>query len=50
MTNIKELSRVRQDQETGMWLVEVLSPVVGWIVQGIWHTKLDAEVDRKNWL
>lgn len=50
MNNIKELSRVRQSQETGLWIVEILSPVSGWICQGEWATEEQANQDRLNWI
>lgn len=48
---ISELTRVRQDKPTGLWVVEVMSPIVKtWIVQGEWKTKQEADADRKNWV
>lgn len=45
---ILELSRVRQIGK--FWVVEILSPVSGWIVQGEHLTKEAAEEDRRNWM
>lgn len=47
---LPELTRVRQ--LSGLWVVEVLSPVkdVGWIVQGEHKTKAEADADRAYWL
>lgn len=46
MTELKnESTRIRHDPESGLWLVEVLSPVAGWIVQGEWRHEADAEAD-----
>lgn len=55
MTKICELTRVRQTQETatergGFWVVEIMSPVSGWIIQGVHRTKTAADEDRKNWM
>ena len=49
-TNTRELSRVKQDNNTGLWVVEILSPIGQWIVQGEWDTEQQANQDRKNWL
>jgi hypothetical protein len=48
MNNVFELSRVRQIGR--YWVVEILSPVSGWIVQGEHLTRAAAEADRKNWM
>jgi hypothetical protein len=47
-SNVFELSRVRQIGK--FWVVEVLSPVSGWIVQGEHLTEAAAKADRKNWM
>lgn len=48
MATINEMSRVRF--LNGYWVVEVLSPVSGWIIQGEHKTKQAADTDRKNWM
>lgn len=48
MAKIIEMTRIRQIES--LWVVEVLSPVSGWIVQGEHLTKQAAENDRRNWL
>jgi len=55
MANVHEISRVRQTVESakergGFWVVEILSPVSGWIIQGVHKTKAAADADRKNWM
>lgn len=42
--------QVRQDQATGLWVVEVYSPTTGgFIPQAEWRTKEEAEEDRRSW-
>lgn len=47
-SNVREMSRVRQDGR--YWIVEILSPVSGWIVQGEHLSRAAAEADRRNWM
>ena len=51
MSNVKEMSRVVFDKPTGLWEVQILSSVTGgWIAQGEWRTKQEADADRKHWM
>ena len=45
---VTEMSRIRFDGRR--WLVEIMSPIGRWIVQGVHHTQASAEADRKNWM
>lgn len=50
MQNIIEMSRIRRDERTGLWLVEIRSAATGqWIVQGEHRTAAEARADRRNW-
>lgn len=49
MGNLIEMAKV--EKKDGFWCVMVLSPVqgVGYICQGEWDTKQQAEADLRNW-
>ncbi len=48
--NIVEMSRVRQDDETKLWVIEIFSAVSQkWLVQGEFPTEAEARNDLVNW-
>ena len=48
--NIVEMSRVRQDDETRLWVVEIFSAVSKkWLVQGEFPTEAEARNDLAHW-
>lgn len=47
MTNVKELKKVVQDEETGLWIVKLLSSATGkWIIVSECRTKEEAEIEK----